>query len=63
MPENPKNVVSALEVVEIETSKVVHTVDVRGQSDRGIERIMRGMLINMDRDRFFVREAEAPKGS
>lgn len=47
-----------LEVVEIETDKVVHTVDVRGQSERGVERILRGMLINMDRDRFFVREVE-----
>lgn len=48
----------ALQVVEIATDKVVHTVDVRGQSERTIERIMRGMLINMDRDRFFVRETE-----
>lgn len=48
-----------LEVVEIATDKVVHTVDVSGQSERNIARVMHGMLTNMNRERFFVREVES----
>lgn len=51
-----KNVV-ALEVVEIETGRVVHTVPLRQPADeRHIDRVIGGMLINMDTERFFVRE-------
>jgi hypothetical protein len=46
-----------LEVVEISTNEVVHTVDVSNKSDSQIDRVMMGMMRNMDLDRFFVREA------
>lgn len=49
--------VTALEVVEISTTTVVHTLTIRPGNDP--ERVMRGMLINMDRERFFVREVES----
>ena len=45
----------AIEVVEIVSGKVVHSVDTRGKSDRDVERAMAGMLINIDRSRFLVR--------
>ncbi len=41
-------------IKEIATREIVERVDVTGKSDRDIERITRGMLINMDRDRFYV---------
>lgn len=47
---------TALEVVEWATGEVVHTVNVAGKSERNVERILRGMLTNMDRERFGVRE-------
>jgi hypothetical protein len=46
-----------LQVVEIATREVVSRVDVTGKSDNSIDRIERGMLINMDTDRFFVRDS------
>lgn len=48
-----------LEVVEISTGKVVHAVDVTGQRDRTVERVERGMLVNLDRSRFWVRDTGA----
>jgi hypothetical protein len=45
----------ALEVVEIATGKVVHSVQVFG-SDRQVEKVERGLLRNMDTDKFFVRD-------
>lgn len=47
---------SAVQVIEWESGEVVRTVDTTGKGERQIERIMRGMLTNMDRDRFGVRE-------
>jgi hypothetical protein len=44
-----------IEVVESETGKVVRTIDVTGKGETHIEKTERGMLINMDRDRFFTR--------
>ena len=46
-----------LQVVEIATKEIVKVVRVTGSSDRRIEKVMRGMLINMDTDRFFVRDS------
>lgn len=46
----------SLEVVEMATEKVVKTIDVSRLSESQLERCIRGLLINMDRDRFFVRE-------
>jgi hypothetical protein len=51
--------VVALEVVDIGTDKVVHTVDVSDQSDSMIDRVEMGMLMNMDLDRFSVRRKVA----
>jgi hypothetical protein len=45
-----------VQVIEIATGKVVHEVDVRDMSDRQIERVMSGMLINMDTERFHLKE-------
>lgn len=52
--------VVALEVVEISSNEVVYTVQIRNGSNP--DRVMRGMLINMDRERFFIREVEANNG-
>lgn len=43
-----------LQVVDIETGEVVHELDVTGRGDRYVEKVMRGMLINMNRDKYFV---------
>lgn len=45
-----------IEVVEIETGKVVEAVDVSGRSESYVERVVRGMLRNLNADRFFIRE-------
>jgi hypothetical protein len=45
----------ALEVVCVESGKAVHTVQIGGADP---EKVLRGMLRNMDRERFFVREVE-----
>jgi hypothetical protein len=52
--------VVALEVVSVETGKVVHTVQV-GNADP--EKVLRSMLRNMDRERFFVREVEGVRAA
>ena len=39
-----------LRVVVSETRQVIHRVDVSDRSDRMVERVMRGMLINMRKD-------------
>lgn len=44
-----------LEVVEIETGLVVKTIQVAG-GDRAVEKTMMGLLRNMNRAKFFVRE-------
>ena len=43
-----------LQIKEILTREVVDRVDVTGKSESTVERIERGMLINMDRARFYV---------
>jgi len=48
----------ALEVVDIETGDVAHTVDVKGKSENHVDRVERGMLMQMDVERFFVRRVE-----
>lgn len=40
---------------EIETGKSIDTIEVEANmSDRQEEKLLRGMLTNMDRDRFYV---------
>lgn len=48
-----------LDVTELKTGKVVHSVEVRDASERKVEQVLRGMLINMDRERFVVGERRA----
>lgn len=50
--------VSKLEIVEWATGEVVETVNVDGMPDRMVERVTAGMLTNMDRERFGVREVK-----
>lgn len=45
-----------LEVVSIGTREVVHRVDVSGRSDNEVTRILCGMLINSDHERYFIRD-------
>lgn len=47
-----------IEVVEIATGEVVKTVKLSSSSARTAERVLRGMLVNMDRERFFAREVD-----
>lgn len=54
--------VQALEVVHAETGRVAQRVDLYGherRSERFIERMTRGMLRNLDTDRYYVREVSA----
>lgn len=50
-----ENTTTAVEIVEIATGEVVESLDVSGMSERSISRMEMGMLINMDRERFFTR--------
>ena len=52
-----KKPTTRLEVVELTTGAVVHTVSVAGKSEPQIEKALMGMLRNMDTERFAVREA------
>ncbi len=46
----------AIEVVEISTGEVVSRFPTNGKSERQLELVMRGLLRNMDTDKFFARE-------
>jgi DnaJ-class molecular chaperone len=47
-----------LEVVDLESGATVHQVEIKpDKSERSVERIMRGMLINM-RDGLFIRDTK-----
>lgn len=50
-----------MEVVELSTGKVIHRVDVTSKSERERERVLMGMLRNMDTDRYSVREPPPEK--
>jgi hypothetical protein len=45
----------SLHVKKIGTDEVVHSVEVKGSNH---EKVMRGMMINMDADRFYVDDSE-----
>lgn len=45
-----------LKVVETATGRVVHEVDVSEKSDAMIERVLSGMLMRIDTDKFHVEE-------
>ena len=45
-----------IDIVEAKTRKVVDSIDLHGDgSPRRVEKILRGLLMNMDRDRFFAK--------
>lgn len=44
-----------LEIVSLDTGEIARRVEVTGNSERQVERTMRGMLINLG-DRWFVRD-------
>lgn len=50
---------TTLEVVELATGKVVHTVEVGPGKD--VDKVSMGLLRRMDLDRFSVREQEPAK--
>lgn len=45
-----------IEVVEIASGKVVHTIKLGQTSERYVERVLAGLLRNLDTERFFARE-------
>lgn len=45
-----------IEVVEIATGEVAKRIDVTGKDERAIEKVMRGLLIQMDTERFYAKE-------
>ena len=50
-------------VKDILTGEIVHRVDVTGKSENNIERCMRGMLINMNRDKYRIEDTDWNKPS
>lgn len=48
-----------LKIVETETGRLVHEVDVSTKSAAMIERVMLGMLRNMDTDKFHIDDTGA----
>ncbi len=54
--------IKAVEIVEMSTDKVIDTIDLNPPVDEDssrLDRVIGGLLINMDTDRYFVREVEA----
>lgn len=47
-----------VEVVEIETCKVEHRIDVAGKSQSQIDKTVRGLLRQINTDKYFVSEPE-----
>lgn len=43
------------QIVSIETSEVIRSIDVTNMSERMRERTERGALLNMNRDKYFTR--------
>lgn len=52
-----------LEIKNIETGVVVRSVDVSKMSERMIDRTERGMLINMNREKYYVSRNDGENGS
>lgn len=55
----PKKLARYVDITEIKTGEIVHSVNVTSKDDRAIEKIIRGMLINLNRDDFCVGERAA----
>jgi curli biogenesis system outer membrane secretion channel CsgG len=48
-----------LKIVEFKTGEVIKVIDVTGRSDSSVERVMRGILINMNTDEYYIDDDEA----
>lgn len=49
---------SKLEIVHLESGEVVETIDVSRQTERGVEQVLSGLLINMNTDDYAVNEVD-----
>jgi flavin-binding protein dodecin len=47
-----------LAIISYETKEVVKKIDITGRSENSIDRIERGMLINMNKDDYYITEIE-----
>ena len=47
-----------LKVVDFETREVVHKVEITNTHQSHIERVMLGMMHNMDTDKFFIDDSD-----
>ena len=52
-----------LKIVNANTKEVVREVNVEGKSDRMIEKIMMGMLINIDTENYYIDDSFAEEVS
>lgn len=52
-----------IEIVEYSTEAVVESVDVSGKNERQIDKIDRGININLDHDKFYTRILTHQKNS
>ena len=50
-----------LNVREIDTRRIIHSVDVSGESERSVDRVLRGMLINNNHDKYYITGPETTK--
>ena len=53
----PPNELRELRVVSIKTKEIVHRIDVSSKSNSQVEKVLSGMLRNMDTDRYFVEDS------
>lgn len=47
-----------LKVVDLETREVVHKVEVTNDNPRHVEKVMLGMLRNMDTEKYFIDDSD-----
>ena len=50
-----------LYVCRVGTQERVHTVDVHNKTGRAVEKVMLGMLRNMDTDNYYIDDSEIPQ--
>lgn len=48
----------AINVVEIESGNVVHSVDVRSKTESQVERVFMGMMTQLNSDDYYLDEVE-----
>lgn len=51
-----------IHVIEIESGKVVRKIDVTGKSDHLIEKVERGLLLNMDFENYITEVVDVLEG-